>query len=193
MQGICQSHEPSPRSSYLQTNAPAGAPCEDEVVGRRRAIGVLLALGLTSCSTTGLAFRQDRRLRILNLKDRSTIELPFELELAFDGALPAADGAVALGILVDWTPPPPGEPLTDLLRDDPACSGPAGCPDGYLERNRIHVTTDTSWLLDDVPVGTDRQERRGFHEVTIVLVDADGRRVGETFAFARFRTPGVNA
>jgi hypothetical protein len=47
--------------------------------------------------------------------------------------------------------------------------------------------------MDNVPVGTDRQERRGFHEVTIILVDAEGRRVGESSAFARFRVPGVDA
>jgi hypothetical protein len=62
-----------------------------------------------------------------------------------------------------------------------------------LERNRIVITTDTTYYMDNVPVGTDRQERRGFHDVTIVLLDAEGRRVGETAAFARFRTPGVNA
>jgi len=177
----------------LKDERPSVGSCKHGAVGRRRAIGVLLTLVLSACSTTGLAFRHDRRLRILNLKDRSTIDLPFDLEVSFDDSLPSDDGAVALGILIDWTPPPPGKPLADLLDDDPACNGPAGCPDGYLERNRIHVTTETSWLLADVPVGTDRQERRGFHEVTIVLVDAQGRRVGETFAFARFRTPGVNA
>jgi len=158
----------------------------------RRAIVPALCLALSACSLDGLAFRDDTRLRILNLPDRSTIEIPYELRFEFDGNLsPGRDAAFA--ILVDWTPPPPGRTLESLLDDDPQCQGQQGCPDGYLERNRIVTTTDTSYLMDNVPVGTDRQERRGYHEVTIVLVDADGRRVGETAVFTRFRIPGVNA
>jgi hypothetical protein len=158
----------------------------------RRILALVLCTALTGCSVQGLAFRKDERLRILNLEDRSSIEIPFDLHFTFDGEL-SADGVAAFGVLVDWTPPPPGRSLASLLDDDPTCRGPAGCPDGYLERNRIVITTDTTFLLDNVPVGTSRQERRGFHELTIVLVDADGRRLGETAAFARFRTPGVNA
>lgn len=158
----------------------------------RRAFALALCLVLSGCSVDGLQFREDDRLRILNLPDRSTIEVPFELKFTFDDSL-SPDGVAAFGILIDWTPPPPGDSLASLLDDDPACQGPQGCPDGYLERNRIIITTDTTYLMDNVPVGTDRQERRSFHEVTIVLVDADGRRVGEAAAFTRFRVPGVNA
>lgn len=158
----------------------------------RRALAPALCLALAACSTSGLAFRADDRLQIDNLDDRSTIEVPFTLEFSFDGDLPAGQ-ATAFGVLIDWTPPPPGAPLSDLLADDPACRGPQGCPEGYLERNRITVTTDTTYEMDNVPVGSDRQERRGFHEVTIILVDDQGRRVGESSAFARFRVPGVDA
>lgn len=152
---------------------------------------VAVAATLPGCAVEGLAFRKDERLRIENLEDRSTIDIPFDLRFSFDGDL-ADTGASAFAVLVDWTPPAPGRTLESLLEDDPACRATEGCPDGYLERNRIVVTTDTALVLDNVPVGTDRQERRGFHEVTIVLVDADGRRVGETSAWARFRTEGVN-
>ncbi len=153
-----------------------------------------VAVGLGGCSVDGLAFRRDDRLSIDNLPDRSTIELPFELVFSFDDELDPHDphDAAAFAVLVDWTPPPPGETLEGLLDDDPACRGDTGCPDGYLERNRISVITDTHFVLDNVPIGTDRQERRGFHELTIVLVDAEGRRVGETSAWTRFRTPGID-
>lgn len=157
-----------------------------------RALASTLCVALVGCSTSGLAFRADDRLQIDNLADRSTIDIPYTLEFSFDDTLPSG-AATGFAVLIDWTPPPPGKPLGDLLADDPACSGPQGCPDGYLERNRITVTTDTTFLIDNVPVGTDRQERRGFHEVTIILVDDDGRRVGESSAFARFRVPGVDA
>lgn len=155
-------------------------------------VGAVLCCMLAACTVSGLAIRADDRLQIDNLADRATIEPPFVLEFSFDGGLPSGD-ATAFGVLIDWAPPPPGKPLSDLLSDDPACIGPQGCPEGYLERNRITITTDTTFLMDNVPVGTDRQERRGFHEVTIILVDDAGRRVGESSAFARFRVPGIDS
>lgn len=157
----------------------------------RRGVVLALCLLLGGCSFDGLAFRDDTRLRILNIPDRSTIEIPYELRFEFDGTLPA-EGVASFAVLIDWTPPPPGQTLESLLEDDPQCQGQQGCPDGYLERNRIVTTTKTTYLMDNVPVGTDRQERRGYHELTIVLVDAQGRRVGETAVFTRFRVPGVN-
>lgn len=176
----------------MRTNGFRPISCDDARMRMRRAVVLALCLALGGCSLEGLAFRDDARLRILNLPDRSTIEVPYELRFEFDGNL-SPGGVAAYAILVDWTPPPPGRTLESLLDDDPQCQGQQGCPDGYLERNRIVTTTDTSYLMDNVPVGTDRQERRGYHEVTIVLVDADGRRVGETAVFTRFRIPGVNA
>jgi len=146
---------------------------------------------LSGCTLSGLSFRKDGRLTIENLADRSEITIPYLLEFSFAGTL-SPTGASAFGVLIDWTPPPPGKTLASLLDNDPACSDPLGCPEGYLERNRITVTTETSIMIDNVPVGTDRQESRGYHEITIVLVDAEGRRVGETSAFARFRVPGIN-
>lgn len=150
--------------------------------GRRSLLTVLTLLSLlTSCATSGLAFRQDDRLQLVELRDRDTITLPYQLDFTFDGELPAP--ATAFAVLVDWTPPAPGDALTELFDDDPACSGPLGCPDGYLERNRIHVVTDGPVMITDVPAGNGRGD---FHEVTVVLVDDAGRRVGETSAFARF-------
>lgn len=154
-------------------------------------VAVLLGVVLSGCTLSGLDFRRDDRLQIENLDDRSTIELPYHLEFSFDGSL-GEGGVAGFGVLVDWSPPPPGKSLASLLEDDPACSGPSGCPDGYLARNRITITTDTTFELDNVPVGSERQERRGYHELTIVLVDAQGRRVGEASAYTRFRVPGVN-
>lgn len=143
---------------------------------------VCLASLPAGCSFTGLAFRQDHRLEFTTLRDRDTISLPYTLDFSFDGGLPAP--ATAFAVLVDWTPPPPGHALASLFDDDAACSGPLGCPDGYLERNRIHVITEHSLIITDVPATSG--SRADFHDVTVILVDDDGRRVGETSAFARF-------
>jgi hypothetical protein len=154
---------------------------------RRRAkrLGAIICLPplLAGCASSGLAFRQDHRLEFTDLQDRDTISLPYTLEFTFDGPMP--EPATAFAVLVDWTPPPPGSTLAGLFDDDAACSGPLGCPDGYLERNRIHVITEHSLIITDVPATSG--SRADFHEVTIILVDDAGHRVGETSAFARFQ------
>lgn len=170
-------------------------------VARRRAAGLLAAVLVTTvcaagCTTTGLAFRRDDRLQLHDFPDRSHITVPHRIHWTFAGTLASqstgAPGvAAAFGVLIDWTPPPPGRSLESLLSSDPACRGPLGCPDGYLAQNRIYVTTATTFDIVDVPTGSVRTEQRTFHELTIVLVDAEGRRVGETSAWTRFRIPGV--
>ncbi len=149
----------------------------------------LLAVALPAgCGFEGLDFVVDDRVQITSLDDRDETDLPIELTWTFDGPFEGDEAAFA--VIVDRTPPPPGRDLDSLLDDDPACDGPQGCPDGYLERNRVYVTTDTTILLDNVAEGTAAQEARGFHEVTIVLVDDEGRRVGELAESVRFRLPG---
>jgi hypothetical protein len=154
--------------------------------------GTLVVAGLvSSCSLDGLDFVRDDRLHLEGLDDRDETDLPIELTWQLDGGF--RDDEAAFAVIVDRTPPRPGHSLASLLDDDPACAGPQGCPDGYLERNRLYVTTDTSIVIDDVVEGTARQEARGFHEVTIVLVDTDGVRVGELAEAVRFRLPGRDA
>jgi hypothetical protein len=157
---------------------------------------LVVSFGTVGCTTTGLAFRKDDRLRLYDLPDRVEITVPHDIHWTFAGTLapPSSEGAgdaTAFAVLIDWTPPPPGRTLESLLSSDPVCRGPLGCPDGYLARNRIYVTTDTSFTIDNVATGSSRTERRTYHELTVVLVDAQGRRVGETAAWSRFRIPGV--
>lgn len=160
-------------------------------MGLRRRFGICLVAttALSGCAYHGLAFRQDDRIHLSGLPDRSSITLPHDITWTFDGDLTGP--ATAFAILIDWTPPPPGHSLESLLAADPTCQHPTGCPDGYLERNRIYVTTDLRFTIDNVARGTDREERRNFHDLTVILVDADGDRVGETAAASRFRVPGI--
>jgi hypothetical protein len=164
---------------------------------RAAALMVVLAVFASGCALRGLAFVKDSRLALVGFPDRSHIVLPHDVTWRFTGALAdpatAPPGApVAFAVLVDWTPPPPGRSLASLLASDPTCRRTGGCPAGYLARNRIYVTTDTTFHLANVSTGTDRNERRSFHELTVVLVDASGRRVGETAASTRFRIPGIH-
>jgi hypothetical protein len=154
-------------------------------------VPALLVPALSSCSLEGLDFVEDDRLSVEGLEDREETDLPIELSWTLEGGF--RDDEHAFAVIVDRTPPRPGRSVESLLDDDPACSGPQGCPEGYLERNRIFVTDGTSLVLDGIPEGTAKQEGRGFHEVTIVLVDAAGVRVGEIAESVRFRLPGRDA
>lgn len=166
----------------------------DEGVARRTAAlwaGLALLVGASGCATDGLDFVRDDRLDVSGLDDREETDQPITLTWTLEGGFVGDEAAFA--VIVDRTPPRPGRSLESLFDDDPACSGPQGCPDGYLERNRLYVTTDTTVVIDGVAEGTARQESRGFHEVTIVLVDTDGVRVGEIAEAIRFRLPGRDA
>ncbi len=74
----------------------------------------LLFVTLTSaCGTEGLSFVADDRVEIVSPTDRAKVQLPFTVDWTAEGI---AGGS--FGVLVDRPPPPPGEKLEWLLRDD---------------------------------------------------------------------------
>jgi hypothetical protein len=142
----------------------------------RRALGLLVVLValLPACGVSGLSFVQDERVTIDAPKDRSKVDLPLTVRWRahdFDGTY---------AVFVDRAPQPPGRTLAWLLRDDKVCAARPGCPDAtYLAERDIHPTTTTSITIDRLP-DTTRDERRDRHEVTIILLDRKGRRIGES-------------
>src|SRR5947199_102530 len=81
----------------------------------------------------------------------------------------------------DRAPRPPGKPLTWLARNDAGCEKKAGCPDSpYLAARDIFTATDTRFVVDQLARPPSSVHRKETHEVTVVLLDGNGRRVGET-------------
>ena len=157
---------------------------------------VVLAVLASGCGLgEGLAFREDRRVMLESPDYRDIVSLPITLDwtvtdelqqaLADDSQRPAG-----FAVLVDVDPQPPDEPLTYFVRDDDACQSDPGCPDlGYLAARGVHVTRATEFTLERLQpapgVDLDRGDR-DIHEVTLVLLDEDGVRIGEsawTFTF----------
>lgn len=162
-------------------------------VGRRSVSGLaLLALcaALAGCVPQGLAFRVDERLTFSSPEDRSTVRLPVTLdweirdfEVVPPGTGDARDGAGYFAVFVDASPMPPGKPLRWIARKDTSCRAADGCPDEeYLRARGVYTTTETELVLDQLPLttGSDDRDRRERHRATIVLLDADGRRIGES-------------
>lgn len=151
-----------------------------------------LALLASSCAQ-GLAFRQDDRLEITAPKPRTDVTLPLTIRWRVDdfritGPGPNAEpDAGYFALFLDRTPVPPGERLSWLARDDRRCKAVPGCPDAtYLADRGAHTTNETFFTFDQLPI-QDVYSGHETHEATVVLLDATGRRIGESAWFVTFR------
>jgi hypothetical protein len=148
---------------------------------RRRlgaAVLALLALLAGGCSVSGLAFREDDRVDIVEPADREETTLPVTVRWRadLDGG---GDGGPYFAVFVDRAPIRPGQSLRALADD--ACNSTPGCPDMAYFRDRfVFVTDEQQVTIDALPQeGGQRTSADDRHEATVVLIDADGRRVGE--------------
>lgn len=93
-------------------------------------------------------------------------------------------GRGAFAVFFDREPMAPGRDLASLAEDDNDCRPPE-CPNEAWFRQRfIFVTTETSVRVAALPDLRGRDSGLDRHEATIVLVNGEGRRIGES-AFAR--------
>jgi hypothetical protein len=98
-------------------------------------------------------------------------------------------------VLVDRTPPRPGKTLSWLFRGDAACKGtsaPLCSKPEFLAQRNVFQTTARSHTIAQVNRLAGTQAGRQFHEVTIVLLDESGRRVGEGAWSAQFEVRDAN-
>ncbi len=134
------------------------------------------------CGVRGLSFVQDDRVDIVAPDDLAEVRLPLTVDWDVEG-FEVGEGSGSFGVLVDRAPPPPGRTLEWLFRDDDLCRGPGGaelCGDPqFLVDRGVHRTDASELVLGRVARRTGDDRRRELHEVTVVLLDAEGRRVGE--------------
>ena len=140
-------------------------------------VAVVVALLSSGCAVRGIAFRQDDRLSFVSPGDRDEVTLPVTVSWEVEDFDVPEDGSFA--VFVDRAPQPPGKTLEWLARNDDTCRPDDGCPgEEWFAQRDIYLTTETEHTIDRLPARTD--DRREMHEITVVLVDRDGRRVGET-------------
>ena len=154
---------------------------------RRSPIAAALVLALApACGVEGLNFVQDDRVRITAPRDRAEVRLPVTLRWSakdFDGTY---------AVFVDRAPVPPGRTLAWLARDDDLCKETPGCPNtAWFNDRDVYATTSTELTIDDLPDLTDG-ERRDFHEASVILLDDEGRRVGEAAFTVEFQVAHDN-
>lgn len=130
-----------------------------------RALVCALVLLTAGCNADGLAFRNDNLVTVTTPTEDASVGLP--LEVTFDVAAEA--DATGYAVFLDRTPQRVGAELPE-------------------DRFNIIVTDEPRVVFTEVPItGSGPAVDRDRHEVTVILVDADGRRVGETFDFVEFR------
>jgi hypothetical protein len=129
-----------------------------------------------------LSFVQDDRVDIVAPKERAEVALPVQIRWTVED-FAVGPGQGSFGVLVDREPPRPGKTLLSLFSNSEECRGQGGAqncsgPD-FLATRGAFQTTETAVTIDRLP-DTGDDGRREFHEVTVVLLDEDGRRVGES-------------
>ena len=159
-------------------------------------LAVTASLLLPSCAVKGLAFHQDDRLKIVEPKNHSVLTLPVTVRWETTGFhVTGPNGTVDpnggyFAVFFDRAPQPPGKPISWLARDDPRCHARFGCPDAkWFSGHNIYPTTSNTFTIDSLPIFT-KQDREQFHDVTIVLLDGTGSRIGESAYWVEFRVTG---
>jgi hypothetical protein len=157
------------------------------VTARRRAILVLLAvvvLATPGCSG-GLLFSQDRRVDIVSPERNGKVTLPLTVRWNLEQGAEVGRDIGSFALFFDLEPQPPQKDLTYLARGDIDCERTPGCPNTtYFAERGIFVTKDTTFELDDLlPLAGVEIEKgeRDVHDVTIVVLDEQGRRTSEAF------------
>lgn len=155
----------------------------------RLALGAALVslVAVSACGTSGLAFKQDKRVDIVAPRDRAKVKLPVEISWT------AKNVNEGFAVLVDQAPPRPGRTLGSIFHGTDTCRGKEGralCEQtSFLNQRNVFRTTENRFVVDQVPrlIGNDR--KRQFHDVTLILVDSHGRRVGESAWSVQIEVP----
>lgn len=165
-------------------------PCLPAVIGAA-------AMFLVGCSVSNLDLVNDHRLHFLQPADRAHLRLPVVLRWTMAGSAPASSGPTGaagagryFAIFVDQAPVRPGQTLAAVASGDRSCRRSDGCPNAlYLSARQVYMTSAESFVLDHVDSIPNARQKEQLHEVTVVLVDGTGRRIGESAWYRDFWLP----
>jgi hypothetical protein len=161
--------------------------------GAARFLVIVLLLIVPGCSASGLAFKQDKRIDIVTPPNHSTQRLPVTIRWTVkDFHVTGADSSTRadagyFAVFLDRAPQPPGKQISYLARDDRRCHPRDGCPDAqWFTDHHIYPTSATTFVVDALPTFS-KEERERFHEVTVILLDGRGVRIGESAFSVEFK------
>jgi hypothetical protein len=156
----------------------------DRLLDVRRFVVAALLLA-TACSGS-MQYKNDHRIAITAPKNRSDVSVPFTVRWTYKdfrvtGATPAADRTAGyFAVFIDRSPMPAGQDMRWLARSDRSCAKTQGCPDAqYLADHHVFTTSDPQLTVSTLP-STNIRTATERHEVTVVLLDGTGHRIGES-------------
>jgi len=148
---------------------------------RRVALVLLLALVTPACAVNGLSFFQDYQLDIIQPDENAEVSLPLTVRWEAD----KRDGYFA--VFLDRSPLRPGKPLLSLVPSDDPCLKQEVCPDSaWLAEHNVYVTDKNEIAVELLVDKRENNRSKDRHDMTIVLLDPTGRRVGETVFYREF-------
>jgi hypothetical protein len=163
--------------------------------GGRAVLRAALALTLVAAGGCGLLhpadlnYRVDHRLHFLGPPARGLVTTPLTVRWTISGFTVHPPGGPTpprrdqgyFAVFVDRAPIRPGESMRAVAADDLRCLHAPGCPDeAYLEARMVYTTRVPSLTVEHVPPLRGSAERVQLHTITVVLMDTDGRRIGES-------------
>lgn len=144
---------------------------------RMRLAVVMVAAGMLAqaCAPSGLSFVQDDRLDFEAPSANETVSLPFEVRWTIEDY----DGSFA--VFFDRSPIRPNQPLRSVVPDGDPCLARPTCPDAaWLAEQDVYVTAGTVVVIEDLPDRRDNSRQQDRHDLAIVFVDEEGKRIGES-------------
>ena len=131
----------------------------------------LSSLTATACNGVGPAFRQGTELRFMIPRNGGTVQLPSTVR--WTGHLPSGG---SYGVYIDETPQPPGKTIWYLVENGVGCTSQQMCATRQnLQAHGADYTTAPEYQLTP----TDFSSKSGLHQVTVVVLDSQLRRVNE--------------
>lgn len=149
-------------------------------------------MAAAGCDTSQMAFTQDHRVHFTTPPSRALVSVPVTVRwtvegfgIAPAGSAPPSTGHGYFAVFLDRAPVRPGQSLYVLA--DRSCKKTPGCFNAqYLAGKGVYTTTVPTLTLTSVP-SLDSYEKTQLHEITVVLMDTAGRRIGESAWYLDFR------
>jgi hypothetical protein len=162
------------------------------------ALAGALAFFTSACGVSNLAFFVDNRLHFVAPKPRAMVSLPVTISwrmTGFDvvppGTLPVSSRSGYFAVFVDRAPIRPGQTVAAVA--DRRCRRTPGCVNaGYLADRGVYTTAQDSLTLRQVSNLNSYQSVQT-HEVTVVILDSAGKRIGESAWYLDFRMRRLGA
>ncbi|MHB8465749.1 MAG: hypothetical protein ACYDD7_13075 [Acidimicrobiales bacterium] len=131
------------------------------------------ALALSACNGVDPLLKRGKAVTFRAPRNGAAVTLP--VTVRWSGTLPRGG---SYGVMIDAAPPPPGKSIWSLVSDKVGCFSVQLChTEQNLQAHGADFTSASSYEFSDTTFATG--SRRGHHEVTIVILDRDLRRVDE--------------